>query len=395
MEIEKTSTGNNFSLFGFNLNFFRNTNTLTEYNNKKINDLIKISENIYHLPNIIIKTEYKVNPRYLPSEKKIFIPLDYNNNNLNFNHFKKILGDKFDEIVIFHEIGHAVEYDRNNNSNLIKINNYPQLNYLINGSSVTNNINYFLISNYKEGFADCYSGLCYYIKYDDISIFDKIYQARQLKYQEMKKNNGINYVDPNFNLESVLIFKNIIIDLINNGIDIKKLPFSSDNDLNIEKFIEESTIKGLLKSVVKELEINDTFLSNFKHIGKEFVTEDKGKFKLNIYSEVLKDYSSINKKNMSNLIETLNEQAILPYFIEFQKRSNQIISNEFIFHLIDNSKFNRTVSPNLQITDVRSFHLDFQKDNNFNINSSEKIKLSIKNIRNQSLKNDNKFNLIP
>jgi hypothetical protein len=60
-------------------------------------------------------------------------------------------------------MGHAVEVDRKNNIYQIAINSHSDLNYLINnGSSLTSNINYFLIENYKEGFADCYSGLCYY-----------------------------------------------------------------------------------------------------------------------------------------------------------------------------------------------------------------------------------------
>lgn len=46
MEIENTSPGTNFSLLGFKLNFFGNTNTLNEENRKAINDLIKISDEV-------------------------------------------------------------------------------------------------------------------------------------------------------------------------------------------------------------------------------------------------------------------------------------------------------------------------------------------------------------
>ena len=74
MEIENTSLDANFSLFGFKLNFFGNTNTLNEEKRKVINDLIKISDEIHYLPNVMIKIEEKVEPIYLAKEGKIFIP---------------------------------------------------------------------------------------------------------------------------------------------------------------------------------------------------------------------------------------------------------------------------------------------------------------------------------
>lgn len=131
MEIENTSASNNFSLFGFNLNFFGNTNTLTEEKKKTINDLIKISDEIYHLSNVLVKIEEKEDPRYSAKEGKIFIPLKYSeNNNDIFSKLKKSLGDKFEEVVIFHEMGHVIEVDRKNNINQIDVNSHSDLNYL-------------------------------------------------------------------------------------------------------------------------------------------------------------------------------------------------------------------------------------------------------------------------
>lgn len=291
MELDKISPAPNFSAFGFKLKFYETE--IPKEKQEHINDLIKISDEIYHLPNIIIKTEEKVNPRFSAKEGKIFIPLDYIENGDNiFSTLKKSLGDKFEEVIIFHEMGHAVEVDRKPNLQQIDINSHNGLNYLINnGSSSTSNINYFLIENYKEGFADCYSGLCYYKKYGDISVFDKIAEARELRYKEMKKSNGDNYVHPNFNVEAPKLLKQTIEDLNNQGIDIRNLPFLDKNGLNIEKFIEESSIKGLLKAFIRELETNDAFLSHFKKVGKEFTEEDRGKFKINIYSYSVKEYA--------------------------------------------------------------------------------------------------------
>jgi hypothetical protein len=111
MELDKISPAPNFSAFGFKLKFYETE--IPQEKQEEINDLIKISDEIYHLPNIVIKTEEKVEPRYLAREGKIFIPLKYvENNNDIFTTLKQIFGDKFEDVVILHEMGHAVEVDR-------------------------------------------------------------------------------------------------------------------------------------------------------------------------------------------------------------------------------------------------------------------------------------------
>lgn len=62
MELDKISPEPNFSAFGFKLKFYETE--IPKEKQEKINDLIKISDEIYHLPNIIIKTEEKVDPRF-------------------------------------------------------------------------------------------------------------------------------------------------------------------------------------------------------------------------------------------------------------------------------------------------------------------------------------------
>lgn len=389
MELEKISPAPNFSTFGFKLKFYETE--IPKEKQENINDLIKISDDIYHLPNIFIKTEEKVDPRFSAKEGKIFIPLDYIENGDNiFSTLKKLLGDKFEEVIIFHEMGHAIEVDRKPNLHQIYINSHSDLNYLINnGSSSTSNINYFLIENYKEGFADCYSGLCYYKKYGDISVFDKISEARELRYKEMKDTNGKNYVHPNFNVEAPKLLKQTIEDLNNQGIDIRKLPFLDKNGLNIEKCIEEASVKGLLKAFVREIETNDAFLSHFKKVGKEFTEEDRGKFKINIYSDSVKEYAAKNNIQTKDLAEKLNNEAMLPYFIEFQKRSNnEIISNQFIAELIDNKEFKRQVTPGLEIEDVRNFQVEDSMEKKITVNSTSQVKFNISAIRNKAFPNE-------
>lgn len=312
MKLANTKIEEKRSVFGYKYNVIKFQ--LPKEHINTINDLIKISDSIHPVDNVQVFVEEKVNPRYSAKEEKIFIPLKYNeNSNDIFSTLKKFLGDKFEEVIILHEMGHAVEVDRKSNIHKIDINSHSDLNYLINGSSAPNNINYFLIENYKEGFADCYSGLCYYKKYGDISVFDKIAEARELRYKEMKKSNGDNYVHPNFNIEAPKILKQTIEDLKNQGIDIRNLPFLDKKGLNIEKCIEEASVKGLLKTFVRELETNNAFLSHFKKVGKEFTEEERGKFKINVYSEVIKEYATKNNVQIKDLVEKLNEDAILPY----------------------------------------------------------------------------------
>lgn len=390
MELDKISPEPNFSAFGFKLKFYETE--IPKEKQEKINDLIKISDEIYHLPNIIIKTEEKVDPRFSAKEGKIFIPLDYIENGDNiFSTLKDFLGDKFEEIVILHEMGHAVEVDRKPNLHQIDINSHSDLNYLINnGSSSTSNINYFLIENYKEGFADCYSGFCYYKKYGDISVFDKISDARELRYKEIKEANGENYVHPNFNIEAPKLLKQTIEDFKNQGIDIRNLPFLDKNGLNVEKCIEEASVKGLLKSFVRELETNDAFLSHFKKVGKEFTEEDRSRFKINVYSEVIKEYATKNNIQTKDLVEKLNNEGMLPYFMDFQKRSNEdIIPNKFIEELIENKDLRRQVISGLKIDDVRNFQVEDSMEKKFTINSPKQIKFNISAIRNKTFLNEN------
>lgn len=375
MELNKISPSPNFSVFGFKVKIYETE--IPKEKQDKINNLIKISDDIYHLPDIVIKMEEKIDPRFSAKQGKIFIPSDYIEKGDNIiSILKNFLGDKFEDLIIFHEMGHAVEVSRKQNVNKISIKNNLDLNYLINGSSVSNNLNYFLIENYKEGFADCYSGLCFFKKYGDISIFDKISKTRELRYVEMKNSNGNHYVHPNFNTHAAKTFKKIVEDLSNKKIDIRDLPFLSNNGNNIERYIEESAIKGLLAAVIKELKINDAFLNEFKIFGKQFTEEDRGRFKINIYSEPIKKYSISNNIQTKDLVKNLNSEGILPYFIEFQKRSvSELISDKLIEDLIDNKDLRRHVDPKLRIEDIRNFQIED------NMEAKEKIVFKINSIR--------------
>ena len=297
MELEDTLSNTTRSFLG--INFRVNRTKVPLEKKKQINDLIEISDSIYHVPNIKIVLETHVEPRYLAKEGKIFIPLEYvENNNDIFTTLKQSFGDKFEEVVILHEMGHAVEVDRKplqingeKNFHQIDIKNNSNLNYFFNGKSVPNNINYFLIENYKEGFADCYSACCYYKKNGDISVFDKISEARELSYKQMKLNNGEHYIHPNFNTQAPTLFKKIIEELNNEGVDIRSLPFTSSVGNNIEKYIEQATIQGCMKALVRELETNDAFLNHFRKVGKEFTEENNGRFKINEYAKPIKEYT--------------------------------------------------------------------------------------------------------
>ncbi len=392
MELDKISPAPNFSAFGFKLKFYETE--IPQEKQEEINDLMKISDEIYHLPNIVIKTEEKVEPRYEAKEGKIFIPLEYvENNNDIFTTLKQSFGDKFEEIVILHEMGHAVEVDRKTNLHQIDIKNHSDLNYILNGSSVPNNINYFLIENFKEGFADCYSAFCYYKKNGDISVFDKISEARELSYKQMKLNNGEHYIHPNFNTQAPTLFKKIIEELNDKGVDIRSLPFTASNGNNIEKFIEQATIQGCKKALVRELETNDAFLNHFRKVGKEFIEENNGRFKINEYAKSIREYITQKNLDIKSVIEQLNKEAILPYFIEFQKRSDEhTISNDFIKDLINNQKLKRQVNSNLEIADIRVFNESNMERSQFILPTTQ-IESNIQAIRNQALNNNKTIGL--
>jgi hypothetical protein len=258
---------------------------------------------------------------------------------------------------------------------------------------VPNNINYFLIENYKEGFADCYSAFCYYKKNGDISVFDKISEARELSYKQMKLNNGEYYIHPNFNTQAPMLFKKIIAELNDKGIDVRSLPFTSSTGDNIEKFIEQASIQGCMKALVSELETNDAFLNHFRKVGKEFTEENNGRFKINEYAKPIKEYTNKNNLDIKYVIEQLNKEAILPYFIEFQKRSNEhTISNDFIKDLIDNQKLKRQVNSNLEIADIRVFNENNMERNQFILPTTQ-IESNIQAIRNQALNNNKTIGL--
>lgn len=81
---------------------------------------------------------------------------------------------------------------------------------------------------------------------------------------------------------------------------------------------------------------------------------------------------------------------MLPYFIEFQKRSNnEIISNQFIEKLIDNQKLKRQVTPGLEIEDVRNFQVEDSMEKKVTINSTSQVKFNISAIRNKAFSNEN------
>lgn len=398
MKLANTKIEEQRSILGYKYNIVKFQ--LSNEHINSINDLIEVSDNVHRINSVQVFVEETVEPRYLAKERKIFIPLKYSeNNNDIFTTLKQFFGDKFEEVVNFHEMGHAVEVDRKplingeKNFHQIDIKNHSNLNYFFNGSAVPNNINYFLIENYKEGFADCYSAFCYYKKNGDISVFDKISEARELSYKQMKLNNGEHYIHPNFNTQAPIFFKKIIKELNDKGIDIRSLPFTSSTGENIEKFIEQATIQGCMKALVRELETNDAFLNHFRKVGKEFTEENTGRFKINEYAKPIKEYTSQNNLDIKYVIEQLNREAILPYFIEFQKRSNEhIISNDFIKDLIDNPKLKRQVNSNLEIADIRFFNENNMERNQF-IPPINQIESNIQAIRNKALTNNKTIGL--
>ena len=292
-------------------------------------------------------------------------------------------------------MGHSVENDRKNNLILINIKNSPDLNYLFNGSSVPNKINNFLQEVFKEGFADCYSGLCYYKKYGDINVFEKISEAREVRYQEMKKEFGNNYIHPNFNIEAPRIFKSIIEDLKLKGIDILNLPFApKGEENNIEKHLENAVIQGCVKSLIRELENNDAFLNHFRKFSNEFTQESKGKYKITQYDDLIKEYAKNKDRNLTEVVKDLNEKAFLPYFIEFQRKNNEsYISQDLIKDLIENPKFKRNVDNNLVLKDVKEITYSAGIEKQYKENKP-KVSSMISVMRNKAFPSeDNKFNI--
>lgn len=199
---------------------------------KKTDSFLIVSNSIYDNLDFEVIYEDELNPRSesFHGRKTIFLPAKYDSVGELPSIYKALIGVFGDEIfskfVAYHEFGHALEVTlmdgySSSADRRVHINAKPfngkDINYLFNGASNPDTINKFLIKLFKEGFADCYAGLCLYKEHNDIEVFSKIAQVRSQRYSELKKEEGVEYLHPNFNVSAAEKLKEAITESPSKG----------------------------------------------------------------------------------------------------------------------------------------------------------------------------------
>lgn len=311
------------------------------------------TNNNYKSHTIYVSTDFKKDLNFLPAlEEKI------RKNNI-FLGKESIVAQ---ELVLAHEIGHAKHHETIGENNPIaqpvKFKQFPTLDYLYNGSALPSNINIYLSEIFKESYADCFSGLIIYKKYGDISIFDTISEFRKNQYDLIKQKNT-NLIHPNADYESVIIFKKELQKIVKN---INKISFR-----DIETIFEESIIKGNLKTLQKELLVNDAFINDLKILSTNFKTSNF------LIDELIKTEKAnnplISNQELIELKISIQENKIIPFLSEFRNRSNEtIFPIQDLLKIIKDRNIERNIDLNDKLDNIRSI------SNNFSLNNTYKIK---------------------
>ena len=175
---------------------------------RSIEDLLITSNSIFENDSFIVELEERINPRLESFHNKntVYLPKKY----LKDNPLYTIIIEKFNEdslpkVITYHEFGHAAQVACVHNNLPIHIkgsSSEGDINYLFNGSIVPNKISNFIKELFKEGFADCYGGLCLFKENDDIKVFKRVSQVRKERYDEFKEKEGKHFLHPNFNINA-------------------------------------------------------------------------------------------------------------------------------------------------------------------------------------------------
>lgn len=215
---------------------------------------VALSDTIFKMNHVMVRIEKIQNPRHERNhqEETIFLP-DRHFTLPIFENLKSIFGEEdYARFIAYHEFGHAAQVAclDPKNSDQVQIKGSPSLNYLFNGAAVPDRINNFLKELFKEGFADCYAGLCLYKETGDVQVFSQISEVRAKRYTELKVDGGSDFIHPNFNVTAAENFGMAVSALVKQGKDIFAIPFTGAGE-SVEGYIERAVIAGCLVAVVR------------------------------------------------------------------------------------------------------------------------------------------------
>lgn len=327
-------------------------------NNLNNDDLIKNSNSIFKNPGFKVELENQDDPRFEAFHGKhiVYLPKRFYKN--KFLHelydvaIDKLGEDRFQRFVAYHEFGHAAQVARITNNQMVDIKGNTHgdldLNYMFNGASVPNKVNNFLVELFKEGFADCYAGLCLYKETGDLDVFKKISEIRSKRYPQLKKENKKTdpqyFIHRNFNVRAAEYLGEVVAKVQ----DVFSIPFiapGAGKGVSLEKYIERAVIRGCLDAVLRELKTNDACLNHFRGFARDF--------KLDTYTLTQLLGAQPNAGQIINYEKT---QGISSYFLELAYRLpkgyHTIITPTDILTIVNDSKYQRSVDPNLQLMDV-------------------------------------------
>jgi hypothetical protein len=307
-----------------------------------------ISDTIFKMDHVTVRLANIQDPRHERSQQEeiIFLP-DRHFDLPIFERLKAKFGESdYPRFIAYHEFGHAAQVaclDPKNGDH-VQIKGSPNLNYLFNGSSVPDRINNFLKELFKEGFADCYAGLCLYKETGDIDVFRQISDVRVKRCHEIKEEKGLHFIHPNFNVFAVRNFGRTVEAFVAQGKDIFAVPFA-EGPAPLEHYIERAVIGGCLAAITSELRTNDALLNQFRRFARGFGVDahQVGKF-------------LGHPSNLDQVVAYEHFQGIGSFFLELHKRLATsyagVLPSSEICKLLVNVEFKRSVDSSLELMHV-------------------------------------------
>lgn len=290
----------------------------------KIDDLINISNDIYKI-NVKYVFKQNIDAHYNSLNKTINLPISYKFDNQKiYNTLFKYFKNDFQELIIFHELGHAV-YREIEKNEFTKINNH--LNLLFKKDIKFFNI---LIQMYEEAFADIYASICLFKKYNDDNIFENIKNVRKERYGFFK-----NYCQNKIHINYAYDASEIIGYYIKNN-NIQDFDFFNKNPKkSLYYYINKAAIQSVISFILIDAKKNDNLINEIKH------TLTKLKITEHIHFE--------------NKIIELEKNPIIYFLVYiYQYTDNEYIYPKVINNLIDNGIYQRKVSKNLRIKEFEN-----------------------------------------
>ena len=318
---------------------------------RSVDSLIDLSNSIFKNDEFVVVFEDQVNPRFesFHGEGVVYLPQKYETKDSVYVKLKEKLGEElFPKFIAYHEFGHAAQVACTHNNHQIHIkgsSSWGDINYLFNGDTLPNKINNFMKELFKEGFADCYAGLCLFKETGDVKVFKRISQVRSTRYDEFKDEKGKHFIHPNFNVNAAANMGLTIERLTNGGKNIFDMPFTGA-EITIERYIERAVIAGCVSALMNELETNDAFLSHFRKFTREFKLSEHD----------VKTVLHSTSVPIAQVMQSEKENGVSSFFFELHRRLPEAYKSampqDTLKKLLTDNVFKRDVASDLVLKDV-------------------------------------------